>query len=254
MNVLFFRKIARNLTVVPFRKVMSFFNGLKEKKEFVKQYAHFVKENERFSYVGVFPILNEKKLVPLDNHYFYHPVWAFRVIYNEIKPEKHIDISSVLSFVGDLSAVIPVDYYEYNVPDIRLDNFTANKVDLVNLPFKDASIVSLSCMHVVEHVGLGRYGDDLDVNGDLKAADELSRVLAKGGHLLFVVPVSGNPRIEFNAHRVYSYEMVLNMFKELSLKEFALIPDNGVLKRNADPNMCRKQDYACGCFHFVKHA
>jgi hypothetical protein len=36
-------------------------------------------------------------------------------------------------------------------------------------------------MHVVEHIGLGRYGEPMDEQGDLKAIEELKRVLAPGG-------------------------------------------------------------------------
>lgn len=247
------RRIVRNLTVVPLRKLLSFLKSFKEKKIYLEQYANFIKNNSRFRHVGMFPILNEKGLVPFDNHYFYHPAWAFRVICNEIKPERHVDISSVMSFAADLSSVVPVDYYEYNLPAIELDNFRTGRVDIVSLPFSDGSIPSLSCMHVVEHIGLGRYGDTPDIDGDLKAVSELKRVLAKNGHLLFVVPLSDDPRVEFNAHRVYSYEMVLEMFNGLSLIEFAIIPENGHLIRFAGNGLCKGQSYACGCFHFVKN-
>ncbi|NDC42314.1 MAG: DUF268 domain-containing protein, partial [Chitinophagia bacterium] len=56
------------------------------------------------------------------------------------------------------------------------------------LPFESDSIPSLSCMHTIEHVGLGRYGDQLDPQGDLKAIAELKRVVQPGGDLLFVTP------------------------------------------------------------------
>ena len=52
-------------------------------------------------------------------------------------------------------------------------------------------------MHVIEHIGLGRYGDEMDPDGDLKAIDELKRVLSRKGDLLFVVPV-GKPKIMYN--------------------------------------------------------
>jgi hypothetical protein len=70
-------------------------------------------------------------------------------------------------------------------------------------------------MHVVEHVGLGSYGDSLDPNGDLKAMSELKRVLSINGNLLFVVPV-GKPRVMFNAHRIYSYEQIIECFKGIN--------------------------------------
>ena len=62
-------------------------------------------------------------------------------------------------------------------------------MDLISLPFEDGSFHSLTCMHVVEHIGLGRYGDQVDPDGDLMAMKELERVTAKLGNLLFVVPV-----------------------------------------------------------------
>ena len=106
-------------------------------------------------------------------------------------------------------------------------------------------------MHTVEHVGLGRYGDPINPDGDLKAISELKRTLANGGSLLFVVPV-GKPKIEFNAHRIYSFEQIINYFKDLKLKEFSIITDNGDFIENAKPELVKQQKYGCGCFWFIK--
>jgi len=135
-----------------------------------------------------------------------------------------------------------------------MSNLKSSQADLCDLYFDDNSIESLSCMHTVEHVGLGRYGDPVDPEGDKKAINELIRVLAPGGSLIFVVPV-GKPRIIFNAHRIYSYEQVISHFSELELKEFSLIPDNGKevgIIKNASQSMVDKQNFACGLFWFVK--
>lgn len=75
-----------------------------------------------------------------------------------------------------------------------------------------------------------------------------------GINLIFAVPFSSNPRIEFNAHRIYSYDMVLEMFNNLDLLEFCLIPDSGNMIRYALKENCKNQQYACGCFHFIKGA
>ena len=80
---------------------------------------------------------------------------------------------------------------------------------------------------------------------------ELKRVLTPGGDLLFVTPV-GDPKIEFNAHRIYSYEQIIGYFSPLSLFEFSLITDDGSMITNADPNMVKQQQYGCGCFWFKK--
>jgi len=130
----------------------------------------------------------------------------------------------------------------------------SGSADLTALPFTTNSVQSLSCMHVVEHIGLGRYGDPLDPEGDLRSIAELKRVVAKGGQLLFVVPV-GKPRIMFNAHRIYGFEQIIEYFDGMTLREFALIPDDpdeGALIRNATREMANRQEYGCGCFAFVK--
>ncbi len=201
-----------------------------------------------------YPCLDDRTAsTGFDRHYVYHTAWAARIL-AETRPKEHVDISSSLYFVSIASAFVPMKFYDCRPADLRLTNLSTDSADLLSLPFKDGSVDSLSCMHVVEHVGLGRYGDPLDPDGDLKAIAELKRVLGKGGSLLFVVPV-GKPRLMFNAHRIYSFDQIMDYFMGLELKEFALIPEkgeNGGLIRNASKEMVNLQSYACGCFWFKK--
>ncbi len=185
---------------------------------------------------------------PFDAQYIYHTAWAARVL-RRTAPERHTDIGSSLYFAAIASAIVPIDFYDYRPPDLHLDNVTVGHADLLNLPFPDRSLASLSCMHVVEHVGLGRYGDPLDAAGDRKAMRELARVVAAGGRLLFVVPM-GRPRVVFNAHRIYGFDMIRDQFADLALEEFALITDGTFDHRfisDADPAMVEKLKYGCGC-------
>jgi hypothetical protein len=103
-------------------------------------------------------------------------------------------------------------------------------------------------MHVVEHIGLGRYGDPLDPQGDLKAMAELKRGLA--GDLLFAVPI-GKPKVIFNLHRIYSYDQIISCFEGLKLVEFSLVPDTGGITI-ATKELADEQNYGCGCFWFRK--
>lgn len=190
-----------------------------------------------------------------DRHYVYHTAWAARVIKRN-GAVKHVDIGSSLYFAGIVSAFVPVDHYDYRPANLELSSLKTGGADLSLLPFATDSIESLSCMHVVEHVGLGRYGEPLDPNADLTAARELRRVLRHGADLLFVVPV-GRPRTVFNAHRIYSYEAVIEMFPGMELRSFALVPDEpsaGGLIEPADPHLADRQSYGCGCFWFRKLA
>lgn len=189
-----------------------------------------------------------------DEHYIYHPAWAARII-AKINPKKHVDISSILNFSTIVSAFVPVEFYDYRPANIKLSNLISKKADLTSLPFKNNSIESLSCMHTIEHIGLGRYGDPIDPDGDLKAMKELSRVLAKNGNLLFVTPI-GKSKIQFNAHRIYSYDQIISYFPDLIIKEFTIIPDNASTERiiyNASKELSDEQNYACGCFWFTKN-
>ncbi len=201
-----------------------------------------------------YPCLNDRTAkTGFDRHYMYHCGWAARAV-AQIKPAYHVDISSHLYFSTLVSAFVPVQFYDYRPADLHLDNLTCGSADLCGLPFDDRSVESLSCMHVTEHVGLGRYGDPLDPDGDLKAMAELSRVLAVGGSLLFVVPV-GQPRIMFNAHRIYAYKQVMEAFSDLTLQQFAMIPDkaaDGGLIVDAAEAHADTQRYACGCFWFKR--
>ena len=200
-----------------------------------------------------YPCIYDKILnTSFDRHYVYHSAWASRIL-QDTKPNLHVDISSSLYFIAICSGFIPIEFYDYRPANLILKNLSCKSADVTKLHFKDNSIKSLSCMHVIEHIGLGRYGDKLDCNGDLKAINELKRVLALNGDLLIVVPI-GKAKIMFNAHRIYSYRQILDYFKELTLVQFSLIPDDeklGIIY-NPTEDICNAQNYACGCFWFKK--
>jgi hypothetical protein len=232
----------------------------KEKKQ-LNNYAVLLEEekktNKRFNIIfrRDHLILNEgTATTPFDRHYVYHTSWAFRKIL-QIQPKEIMDISSSMYFIGMISSLYKTNYYDFRPPVISLDNLQVNKTDIKNMMLPDNSVECLSCMHVVEHIGLGRYEDEVDYDGDIKAINEIVRVVGSGGDILFVVPVGGDPVIDFNRHRIYTNEMILNYFHSCKLIEFCLIPDNekdGGLIVNPDKNLLNKQTYGCGCYWFKK--
>jgi SAM-dependent methyltransferase len=207
-------------------------------------------------WTSLYPVLDQATSdTAFDRHYTFHPAWAARIL-AKLRPDTHYDISSAIFFSTLVSAFIPVRFYDFRPAALHLSDLFCGQADLLNLAFQSNSIGSLSCMHVVEHVGLGRYGDPLDPDGDLKAIAELKRVVRPGGHLLFVVPIGGQAQILFNAHRIYTADMIRHYFEDhFDLKEFALIPENaadGDLVIHPDPGLLSQQYYGCGCFYFVK--
>ena len=222
--------------------------------DFLKAHRVFSqKPRFTFNWRDRYPQLYDRTGVTgFDRHYLYHTAWAARKV-AEIKPEFHTDISSSLYFASLVSAFVPVKFYDYRPADLQLSGLSSERGDLLNLPFADNSVKSLSCMHVVEHIGLGRYGDPIDPDGDLKAIRELQRVLSFGGTLLFVVPIGGVARIHFNAHRIYTYDQIMDYFKAFRLKEFTLISEiNAAPVINATKKDADKEKYGCGCFLFTK--
>jgi SAM-dependent methyltransferase len=224
----------------------------------LKDYFSFYSQKDNRFTIKIsdfYPQIKDKTIqTGFDRHYVYHTSWAARKV-QEFNPSVHIDISSSLYFSGIVSAFVPVDFYDYRPAQLKLTNLQSKHADLMKLPFENNSIQSLSCMHTIEHIGLGRYGDPIDSQGDIKACKELSRVLDTNGQLIFVTPV-GKPKIEFNAHRIYSFQQVLDLFPDLTLTEFTIVTDTqeqGDFIEDANPDIVSNQNYACGCFIFTKH-
>jgi len=187
---------------------------------------------------------------PFDGHYFYQGAWLARLI-AERKPDLHIDIGSSIMMISTLSAMAKTIFVDYRPLHVNLSGLVSVGANITNLPFQDDSADSLSCQHVIEHIGLGRYGDPIDPQGSVKAAGELERVLKRGGNLYLSLPV-GRERVCFNAHRVHAPDTVVKLFKNLKLMEFSYVTDSGKFLENQPVEDALACDYACGMYIFEK--
>jgi FkbM family methyltransferase len=195
----------------------------------------------------LFPQLGDwREVHELDAHYFHQDTWAANRI-AELRPGGHVDVGSRIDLVGFLTAVTEVTFVDIRPLEVDIERLTCVAGSILELPFADRSLESVSCLHVAEHIGLGRYGDPLDPAGSLKAMAELQRVVAPGGHLLFSGPI-GRPRVCFNAHRIHDPVAILEHFAELELVEFAVVDDSGRFTRHRDPAAYRDLTYGCGMF------
>jgi SAM-dependent methyltransferase len=207
--------------------------------------------DEEISLAEAYPQIHDRtETSAYDAHYFNQDVWAAQRI-AELRPARHVDVGSRVDYVGFLTAVTQVTFVDIRPLEADVEGLASVAGSVLEMPFEDRSIESLSCLHVAEHVGLGRYGDPLDPHGTIKAAAELQRVLAPGGQLLFSGPV-GRPRTCFNAHRIHDPRDVVAMFPELELAEFSGVDDDGRFARHRELDELADQSYACGMYRLVR--
>jgi len=150
--------------------------------------------------------------------YFYQDAWAFERIVAR-RPARHIDVGSHHKYVALLSKVVPTTMVDLRPFSLPLDSLEFIEGSILELPFADQSLESISSLCVVEHIGLGRYGDELDPNGSEKAIAELVRVVASDGRLYFSVPVGREHVVAFNAARSFPRDYLLEQLAPLELVE-----------------------------------
>lgn len=191
-------------------------------------------------------------------HYFYQDLLVARRVF-ERRPERHVDVGSrVDGFVAHVAAFREIEVFDIRPLTLAIPSIVFRQMDLMNAPeqFK-ACCDSLSCLHAIEHFGLGRYGDPVDLNGHVKGFRSLASILKPGGLLYFSVPI-GPERIDFNANRVFSIQTVLNLAKEcFDLEAFSYVDDAGDFHGQVSlaPEMIADAfgcQYGCGIFEFRK--
>lgn len=220
---------------------------------YVRDYRRYrsLPDAEPIHVLDTWPQLHDRtSTISVDAHYFYAHGWAMRRIVSQ-RPTQHVDISSLALFVNLLSAVLPVTFVDYRPLERRMDGLTNQGGDILNLPFADGSISSLSCLHAAEHIGLGRYGDPLNPHGTRDACRELRRVLAPGGNLYFAVPV-GRQRVCFNAHRIHTPQSIVEYFSGLELVELCGVHSDGRYVEQVSVDEFACSEHACGMFWFRK--
>jgi hypothetical protein len=163
--------------------------------------------------------INDKtSLTNIEPVYFLQNYWASKKIF-EIKPKELVDIGSSVHWLGIISQFIPTTFVDIRLPDIEIKEMQFKEGSILDLPFEAESIDCLSSLCVVEHIGLGRYGDAIDAFGSEKAIKELMRVTKQSGTILFSVPVDRENLIYFNAHRAFTRTYILELFNKCTLIE-----------------------------------
>lgn len=192
-------------------------------------------------------------------HYFHQDLLVARQVHFN-NPNTHIDVDSLVDgFVAHVAAFRPIKIFDIRPLSSNIPNMEFKEVDLM-IAIKDDMVEccdSLSCLHVIEHFGLGRYGDTVDYDGYIFGLDNLYRILKKNGKFYFSVPI-GPQRIEFDAHRVFSIGYLLELFDgKYQIDNFSFVDDNGDLHESVPITEAETQNsfgciYGCGIFEMTK--
>lgn len=169
-------------------------------------------------------------------HYFHQDLYVARRVFQR-QPRRHLDVgSSTYGFVSHVASFREIDVLDIRpLKSVKGINFIQQ--DLMSLPSELHQYAdSVSCLHVLEHFGLGRYGDPLDPHGWAKGLQALKDLLQDGGTLYLSVPSGEKQRIEFNAHRVFGIPFLRNHLQNFfRIDEFAFVDDEGHLHEDVSP-------------------
>ena len=192
--------------------------------------------------------------------YFHMDLWAAQRLCTN-RPHEHVDVgSSVAGFCARVASFMPIRVIDIRPTHSTARNLSFETCDLMNMPEAYAnSTDSLSCLHALEHFGLGRYGDPLDYDGWRKGWENLLRMLRPGGTLYFAVPIGQRQRIEFDAHRVFSVPFIVDEMigDRLDIVSFAYVGDDNEIYHDQDTRSDEAARsfglrWGCGMFELTK--
>tara|TARA_B100000767_G_C19719243_1_gene516464 strand:+ start:757 stop:1509 length:753 start_codon:yes stop_codon:yes gene_type:complete len=248
-----YKLIKKNLIITiklfnrnPFLVITEWYN-------FYKEYL-FIKKNiylnvEKLNLTS-YPCLLDKKDDNLNIQYYdYQNGWAFEQILKN-KPSELIDIGSNIAYLVSASKLTKVTFIDLRPHNIPIENLETKVGDILSIPYDNETVEYLTSLSVIEHIGLGRYGDKIDLEGMQKSINEFHRVLKVNGTLLVSFPIGRSNNIEFNAHRRFSPEKIYEMFNKFKIQDEIYILKNEIIDIKRFNEMGKPNGYAC--FNFTK--
>lgn len=248
----FFRFIKR-ITKLPTRWV----RYLREYRVFRHEAASYA---DGFTWGPIRPALYDYDVASgsASGHYFHQDLLVAQRVHDRC-PERHMDVGSRLDgLVAHIASFRSLEVLDVRATPYVVPNVVFRRGDIMNPPTELLGCAdSVSCLHTLEHIGLGRYGDPICYEGHLRGLKGLHSLLRSEGMLYLSVPI-GPLRIEFNAHRVFSLTYLINNLAPLfSLSSFSFVDDQGSLHEGValDDHLALSNCgcyYGCGIFELIK--
>lgn len=170
-------------------------------------------------------------------HYFHQDLLVAREVFLRA-PRRHIDVGSAFNgFVAHVASFRTIEVMDVRPLEIDDSMISFIQQDLMSLNASFFGVTdSLSCLHALEHFGLGRYGDPVDYDGWRKGLRNLTNMLEVGGILYLSLPTGQVQRVEFNAHRVFAMPFLRDtLLEDFTIERLAFVDDRGSLIPQVDP-------------------
>lgn len=195
------------------------------------------------------------------NEYFWQDLLVARWIF-AAKPQRHVDIGSrVDGFVAHVASFRDIEVFDVRPISTQVPGVVFKQADLMRsdvLPnSRNGYCDSLSCLHAVEHFGLGRYGDPIDPVGHERGIANMALLLQPGGTLYLSTPI-GRERVEFNANRIFDPRSIIRLVEShgLVLLQLTVIGGGGVVQEvkvsHGTLRVLAEATYNLGIFVFTK--
>jgi hypothetical protein len=221
----------------------------------------YFRERTEFRKLGgkvdtTYPILSDYRdwAGSMQGHYFHQDLYVAQAIFSD-QPGRHVDVgSSISGFVSHVASFMPIEILDIRPVPSSSKNISFTQQDVM----KGLSIrtSSLSCLHTIEHFGLGRYGDPINPEGHIQGFINLVAAVERGGKFYISFPIGSKERVEFNAHRVFHPETIFSWPSSQSLRllDFAWVDDSGSLHPNSSVSeaVSANLHYGCGIYTFEK--
>lgn len=229
---------------------------------YICEYRLFRKMSDTdFLKISFYPCLNDRydNSGSASGHYFHQDLLVAQKIF-KAKPQRHVDIGSRIDgFVAHIASFREIEVFDIRPNNIKINNIKFKQLDLMSpIPAEWHNYCdSVSCLHAIEHFGLGRYGDPLAPGGFRDGLRSLFELCRPGGKVYLSLPI-GSQRVEFNAHRVFSTKYLFDYLRpEYEVESFSYVDDKGKLHSDVTvtPNEVAYNfgcEFGCGIFELTK--
>ncbi len=229
---------------------------LRHLKKFKKDKSQWVKQGGKITRNHMILSDYSENAGTNKGHYFHQDLLVAKLIY-ENNPNRHIDIASRIDgFVAHVASFRKIEVFDVRpLPKSEHENLIFRQVDLMEKQLLRKSD-SVSCLHAIEHFGLGRYSDKIDINGHNKGITNLVNLVSNGGRLYISFPIGKSDEVHFNAQRVFNVNSIFqhsSIKKYMKLIRFDYIDEHGNLHLNFNMNDVKVETrFGCGIYTFKK--